>query len=496
MALNSPGVQVSIIDQSQYTPTQAGSIAYILIATEQDKISPTTGTTAVGTTAANADKIFTITSQRDLVTNFGSPTFQLDAAGNPINAHELNEYGLLAAYSALGVSNQMYIQRANIDLGQITGTSIRPTGTAVDGTYWLDLENTAWGIYEFADITGTSQGFVNATPLVITDTAQLSSGVPLSSVGQIGNYAVVASSSSNPVYYKGYTNNWSLVGSNAWKSNVATIIGTVANPTNLTITDKIIINNTAITSGATTISGVASAINSASIQGVRARARIDGVLELYADDTSASSGNVLIQDGRVEIKKGSTLGLGNVDLGEKIGFFSTTDGNIKTLNTPAVQFASYTNPPAWKTTDASPRPEGSVWFKTSATGNGANWGLKEYNSALDTWQLTAAPVYLSDTEAVRGLDYIGGGVNLPIGTVYVRYDTLGTTTGTFRPYVKNVAGIVKATGNLAGGSASYTINDSFTLEVSVPSSQTTQSATVVLTGITASSLVSDILSKG
>ena len=40
MALVSPGVQVTVTDQSYYAPTAVGSVAYILLATEQDKIAP------------------------------------------------------------------------------------------------------------------------------------------------------------------------------------------------------------------------------------------------------------------------------------------------------------------------------------------------------------------------------------------------------------------------------------------------------------------------
>jgi len=133
-SLISPGVSVTIIDQSQYTPTAAGSIAYVLLATATNKQNPS-GTVATGTTMVNAGKLVTITSQRDLVNIFGNPYFEMDANGNPVQDSEVNEYGLLAAYSALGVTNTMYIQRANVDLAQLEGTSIRPTGTPADGTY-------------------------------------------------------------------------------------------------------------------------------------------------------------------------------------------------------------------------------------------------------------------------------------------------------------------------------------------------------------------------
>ena len=493
MALISPGVQVTVVDESQYTPTAAGSIAYVLVATAQDKTTPS-GTTATGTTLANAGKLITVTSQRDLVNMFGAPSFQLDASGTPVNASELNEYGLLAAYSALGVSNQMYVQRANVDLAQLTGTSIRPTGEAVDGTYWLDLGNTNFGIYQW-DADG---GFVAVTPSVITSTSQLSGGVPVSSYGKIGDYAVVTTSSSNPVYYKGYTNHWSLVGSSSWKSNVATITGQISNPGNLSIYDKIVINHTTVTTGATTMAGAALAITSAGIQGVTARVNSFGTLEIFADATAASSGNVSVQDGKLYIAKGTAFGVGNVDLADKVGLFTSLDGaaNNKTILGPTVQYSDYTSPPAWRTSDSYPRPYGSVWFKTSATGNGANWGLKEYSTTLGSWVAQAAPLYASDTAALQGLDYTGGGANLPIGTIYVKYDTLNTNTGTFKPYVKNVSGVMKLTGNVAGGSATYSVSDSFTLEVSIPGASTTTSAVVTLHTTSAAGLVADILSAG
>jgi hypothetical protein len=51
-----------------------------------------------------------------------------------------------AAYSLLGVSNRAYVQRADIDLGQLVGTSSVPTGSVSDNTLWLDTASTGWGI--------------------------------------------------------------------------------------------------------------------------------------------------------------------------------------------------------------------------------------------------------------------------------------------------------------------------------------------------------------
>jgi len=490
MALISPGVQVTVIDESQYQPTAAGTVAYVLLATAQDKLNPS-GTVASATTAANAEKLVTITSQRELVSLFGTPTFQVDASDNPLHADERNEYGLLAAYSALGVSNRLYVQRANVDLAQLEGTSIRPTGTPADGTYWLDLENTNWGVYEW---TEDNTSFVLNDPLVITDTDQLSSGVPLSSIGSIGSYAVVATSSSNPIYFKRYDNTWVLVGSDDWMTGVPTITGAIANPANLSIGDKLVINGTNVTLTGATVSSAASDIAGAGIQGVTATVNVAGQLEIRINSQAASTGNVSVEDGKLTIGKGTTIG--GTDAAIKLGLFdSAIDGtaNTKTLFGPTVSFAGYRDAPAWRTSDVTPRPYGSIWLKTSATGNGANWGIKEYNANLDSWVLQAAPLYSSDTAAIYGLDPIGGGGQIAAGSIYVKYDTLATTTATFRPYIKNVAGLVKITGTTPSSPIVFDNTDEFVMEVSVPGQSTTQSATISLSGTTAASFVADIL---
>ena len=490
MALISPGVQVTVTDESQYTPTAAGSIAYVLLATAQDKLTPS-GTLATYTTAANANKLFNITSQRDLVAKYGNIEFNVDSADNPLHGDERNEYGLLAAYSALGVSNQIYVQRANVDLAQLTGTSIRPTGTPTDGTYWLDVSSTAtnWGIYEWYE-----DSFVLQTPRVITLASQVSGTVPLSSVGAIGEYAVVTTSSSNPIYLKGYDNVWALVGSDDWKDRVPVITGAIANPANLSIGQKIRLNGTNVTLTGTTVTSTASDINAAGITGVSARANASGQIEIFADSLATSNGSTV--DGKLKIEKGGTGGIGGTDFAMRVGIFNGegVSGNSRTLLGPTVAFDTYRNAPAFRDTDAFPRPYGSVWFKTSATGNGAKYGIKEYDSNLDSFVLQTAELYSSDVAAIFGLSPVAGGGDLPVGTLYVQYDTLATTTATFKLYRKSVTGLVKVTGTVAGGSAVYVVGNSFTMTVSVPGSASTSSATITLTGTTAASLVANILS--
>ena len=138
MALISPGVEVTIIDQSQYLPGAPASVPLIILATAQNKPNAAGTGIAPATTAANANKLYAVSSQRDLVSLFGTPFFYKTTNGTPIQGYELNEYGLLAAYSVLGVSNLCYVIRANIDLAGLIGSTGRPSAAPANGTYWLD----------------------------------------------------------------------------------------------------------------------------------------------------------------------------------------------------------------------------------------------------------------------------------------------------------------------------------------------------------------------
>jgi hypothetical protein len=332
MALLSPGVQVSVIDQSNYTPAAASSVPFILLATAQNKISGAGTGIAPGTLAANAGKVYLMTSQRDLLSTFGVPFFYNTTAGTPINGYELNEYGLLAGYSALGVTNIAYVMRADIDLAALTATLTRPFGAPANGTYWLDTTNSLWGINEWNISTSA---FTRKTPTVITDTAYLEteSTVPLASYGSIGDYAVTATNTTNPTYYKrgGPTtvnavnqapgwlqdgasaqdlyNTWVLVGSDYWKTSWPTIQGTLA-PTTITPGSVITINGQNITVAGSPnntvqyLAGQINALSGTTLPGVYA-ANIGGKLTLYAD--SGASGDKVTVTGATGTGTTATL---------------------------------------------------------------------------------------------------------------------------------------------------------------------------------------------
>lgn len=160
--LVSPGVSVTVVDESAYASPGTGTIPFIAIATRSDKADPT-GTEADGiakyTKLANAGQVVPVTSQRELTQFFGDPTFTA-AEGS-----ETSEYGLLAAYSFLGQGAQAYVVRANIDLADLIHSATAPTGAVASGSYWLDTNASKYGIHEW---NGTTWGLQSVTVEVDT----------------------------------------------------------------------------------------------------------------------------------------------------------------------------------------------------------------------------------------------------------------------------------------------------------------------------------------
>ena len=488
MALASPGVEVDIINESVYGPTAVATVPLVFIATATDKLTADSTATAAGTVAANANQLYLASSQRDLVNQYGVPTFYKDSNGTPLHGYEINEYGLMAAYSALGVSNRIYVVRADVDLSQLVGTSVRPTDPPADGTIWFDLADTSWGVFEWDESTGT---FSNVTDiLVITDLTQTQSagGVyPLSSLGTIGQYAVTMKS--NGVWfltYKDYNGVWNKVGSTSstsvgeeWQWAHPTVQGTATNPT-LTPADGFYVNQTHVT-GATTIDDVVSQLIAPAVAGVTAYNN-QGRLEIFANNNAAGADGSTV-DGTLVI----TAGTGTIlaDLGLTAG----------TYYPPTFVFAPHTSVPAWRSTDSTPRPSGSVWIKTTTPNYGADYIVKKYNSLTETWSTVAAPLYYDDAAANYGLDSSGGGTNIAEGSLFARYDVLQDSTATWKIYERTATGEVSVTG--ATTSPTLTVSDSFTIEVTTAGSATYGTAvTVVLSGTTADSFVGDINAKG
>ena len=414
MALVSPGVEVTVIDESQYIPSAVNTVPYFLVATAQNKVSGDGVTVAAGTTAANANQTYLITSQRDLVATFGVPFFYNTTTGTPINGYELNEYGLLAAYSALGVTNRAYVQRVDIDLTALTASLSRPTGDAANGTYWLDTSESVWGILEWNQSTNT---FTAKSPIQITDPADVVDAdldtvagfTPLASIGSIGDYAIVAFAQYIPGYYKNSSNVWVLIGDDDWKTSWPAVTGT-ASPASLTNGSDIFVNDQLVTVGsggtALTVAGLATAINNAAITGVTAAA-VNGRLAIFADSTATNDGSTG-NGGVVAIDPGPN---GGTALLAALGI---TTGEYLA---PLYEFGYSYQSPRWRSTDTAPRPTGSIWNNMSVANNGVNLSVKKYDATLDEFVSQSVGVYNSTLNAIAALDPAGGGRNIPQGTL-------------------------------------------------------------------------------
>ena len=405
MALTSPGVQVSVIDESFYTPAAAGTIPMIFVASASNKKASSGSGTAIGTLKANAGTPYLITSQRELGETFGDPKFYADANGNMIHGGELNEYGLQAAYSLLGVTNRAYVVRADLDLGKLEASATAPGGEPADGAYWFDTLNTMYGILEWngASINTTGgQTFTSKTPVkVITATSDLDSGVPKGSIGAIGEYCIDATTTTNKYYFKtpghssaaGAAGTWVAVGSTAWSASHAAVQASLANPT-LVNGNSIVINTTTVTLAGTTVANLVSDINTAAISGISAAA-VDGKLEIYS-----TGADVVVANGT-----GTILTLTGI--------------TAATYEAPKLTIAPHTSVPQYKTGDSEPAPTGSLWFKTTTPNGGANYKVKKYSSATQLWSVVTAPVYDSGQAAIFALDKSGGGAGLDLGALYV-----------------------------------------------------------------------------
>ena len=481
MALISPGVEVTVIDESQYIPSAVNTVPYFLLATAQNKVSGDGVTVAAGTTAANADKTYLITSQRDLVATFGVPFFYSTTTGTPINGYELNEYGLLAAYSALGVTNRAYVQRADINLTELTATLSRPVGSADNETYWLDTSTSVWGIQEWNQTTAT---FTVKTPLIITDADDVvdvdsDNFTPITSVGSIGDYAVVIIGSHILGYYKNNSNAWVSIGDDAWKNSWPTITGT-ATPSSLSTGSNLYLNDNLVTVGdgatASTVTGFATAINNAAINGVTADVS-GGKLRLFADsaatnDGSTGGGGVIAVDAGPNSGSALLAALGII-AGEYLAPHYL----------PSYSYQA----PRWRTTDNGPHPTGSVWNNMSSANNGINIKVKKYSTALGEWVSQATPAYQGGRYAIYALDPVNGGDTIPAGTTFATwaadlYQTTPLDTMAFEILEQYVFGDLEVTGTTIPTGNAFTVGNTFTLAGSQPGTDALTSATVTIGG--------------
>ena len=452
--LSSPGVSVTVIDESFYTPAAPGTVPLIFVASAENKQNGAGTGTADGTTKAKAGKVYLLTSQKELADTFGTPTFKTDANNNPIHAGEQNEYGLQTAYSYLGVSNRAYVVRADIDLNQLTATSDAPTGPPANGAYWLNTANSRYGVFQWDSAqlgVGTGQTSTNVLPTVITDRAKVvnfagQDYTPLPSVGAAGDYALVAVSTLNKLWFKKPVTStgisWVEVGSTAWRASWPTVQGATAGT--LTGQGTLTIAGTPFT-GYTSLATLVADINTALTSGGRTAANIGGKLVLYSTGVDI----VITGTGAILTELGITVG---------------------TYLAPKLQISTHTDVPTFKRSEnlstVNGYPTGSLWVKTTTPNLGASWVIKKYNSVTAAWVDQPVSLYANNANALNGLDSAGGGINLAAGTIYVKTnDDEGTPPlANFKVYARKSAGQTVVTssiigaGTFAAGAREFTVS--------------------------------------
>ncbi len=414
--LVSPGVDVEIIDESFYGGAGPGTVPLIVLATAANKASPSGTGIAPYTAPSQAGKLFLATSQRELIQNFGVPAFKT-VQGTAVHGYELNEYGLLAAYQFLGISNRAYVLRADIDLSELEPSTSAPVGPPLAGTHWLDLSQTAFGIFQSngnpsSGLAWSTQPTLYATAGNIVTTND-DIDVPAPSFGSDGQFAVVVTMSNNLVYEK-LNGDWLQIGSVAWKAARPTTVTGSASPSLIQTTDTFTINNVTVAfdqvpdgsggfnAGTGALSEIVTCINAAAIPNIVAS--VSGASALVIRNSVGAN---------IVLNTANGTPLTTLGLAPGVTYGVTVD---------------YTNTPQYP----SNRSTGSVWIKGNPANNGASWKVKVWNGTTGSWVTLPAPFYpfnsqLNDGQSTKDQAATAAFGVPASGTVYVGYDASNGT---------------------------------------------------------------------
>lgn len=384
--LVSPGVSVTVTDESFYASAGQGTVPLIFIATRENKLTPDGTTTAVGTLKDQANVLEFVTSQRELLNIFGNPVFEMNN-GTVVQGGELNEYGLHAAYQYLGIANRAFVIRADIDLAQLSYNQDAPRGLPSNGTYWFDIVSSSFGVFR-------ANG--NATPGLAWDRVDVLlpsfsdidvSNIPLSSYGVDGDICVVTQTTNNIVFEK-ISGDWFPIGSPAWQQERPTVaLGTVTNPV-FTSGNSIVINGETVTLTGTSLADIISDIN--------------GNVVLNGLNISASNNANRLQ---ITNADGTDLNISGTE---------ALVADISSVSGYKLSYSTHVSIP-----DGT--KSGSIWVKTTDPNNGASYAVKRYSSQTGQFAQIAAPLYVNDSAAD-----VAYGTAKEIGSLYVQYNVLGT----------------------------------------------------------------------
>lgn len=392
--LVSPGIDVQIIDESMYGSSGPGTVPLVIFATRENKSSPTGTGISPGTVKTEAGKLYLATSQRELNQTFGNPYFQ-SVQGTPVHAHELNEYGLHAAYQYLGIANRAYVIRADIDLAQLESSVTAPRGDPANGTYWFDLLNSQFGVFQSTGNVSLDP-FLKQNVLTVSDVSQYdsSNGQPLNTFGEDGDFAIVTIESSNRVYEK-IDNAWFLVGSQVWRYTRNIIRG--ATPVSgVTVNDSFSINGITIVLTSTAITQIVKDINTTISASVSLMNKV-----VASSDSAGRLSMHFVTD---------SITLDN-STGTPLTALKLSVGTVKSVK---LVYATHTRVPADST-------YGDIWIKTTQINHGSKFVVKNFNESINQFVTNDALFFPTDFAANVVL-----GSSPATGTVYIRYNFEGT----------------------------------------------------------------------
>lgn len=112
--LISPGVSVTIVDESFFIPGRVTTLPVIFIATEEEKTQPDGVSPALGTYEHGIYR--EVTSISESLELYGIPRYIESVDGEPHHGDARNEYGLDALNKFLEIGNRAYVVRANVNL--------------------------------------------------------------------------------------------------------------------------------------------------------------------------------------------------------------------------------------------------------------------------------------------------------------------------------------------------------------------------------------------
>ena len=191
--LVSPGVSVTVIDESFYIPASAPTVPLFFIATQAGKLQPNGITPAEATNEHSV--VRNVSSLGQSVQLYGIPHFWNDTSDNEFHGDARNEYGLFALNQFLGVGNRAYVVRANIDTSDAAETFVGIGTPEADTPVAVGVGNGTIG-----SITATSE-FVRPESIDVIFTSPTAFTVVGSVSGIIGTGTVGVAFTSSKVNF-------------------------------------------------------------------------------------------------------------------------------------------------------------------------------------------------------------------------------------------------------------------------------------------------------